>query len=814
LSERAGFHLPWRRPAAPRIPRILSALALAASSFALASCQESRAFGMALSELERTLAGDDAAPILTLDDSSLADPGKYGPAGYYYLALWLESRTAPGAGDAAAAASSDAAAADDDAASVGAVSGEERAAPPAEDPDSMSMRLLRLAFDRGAGIVKEKAAQALMERMEADGRYDLLLELADELDGAQSREWRVRRARLSALDALGRGEEALDELGRLRIAFPEESAADADALDCIEAAARVRKGSSGGTTGSLAALRRILLDRPASEWTARALEIALQAASVGIDGASSLLSADEAGAARMRIAARGKDYGQAYKEAAAASRAAISASQAMTADAGKAYLYSGMSKEGAIRFAAIESAAGESGSKEIAWTALFYQGRFARALERWTEASRLFARALATAGEAGVSEADAEAARWYAAEAAIEAADAAAAASIAKAKAKTSGATALRAEREARSESLDALISASRGWSDPAQFSALADGLFRSALRARDWDLIERIGVELSPRLSPTMGARTAYVAARALELGLSKRAAGAPEARDRFASIAREDSAPLYYRALASWRSGESISAASSEAAPAEPDAEPGEFESFVGGFADFELGSLAASEARAAAADLEPAALRRIASRLAEKGIYDYSLQVASALVDKEGYAPARDDYYLLYPRPYLKEIRGLAADYGLSERLALGLVRSESAFRADIRSVAGAVGLTQLMPGTAADQAKTLGMKEYDLASPRDNLRIGIAYFARMLERAGTPLRAMMAYNAGMTRLNAWAAGAEGLPDDLLVESLTIAETRQYCRNILQAAAMYGELYEGVRPGATAERILGGR
>lgn len=819
MSEIAGLPATGR-PATSRIARALAVLALAASSLALASCQEQRAFGMTIPDLRKTLAGDDSGPILKLDDRALDDPGQYGPAGWYYLALWLESRApaSPAAVPPAAAAPATDQDAGDEGEAVpaqGGDAGQEGGA--AEDPASMSMRLFRLAFvGSGGGIVRERAASALMGRMEAAGDYERLLKLADDLEGAQSREWSVRRARLAALDALGKSDEALAETAGLRAAFAEESAVDADALDCIEAAARVRKGSSGGTTRSLAAMRRILLEHPASEWTARALAIVSEAAAAKLEGAGSLLSSDEARVARMRIAVRGKDYGSAYKEAAAASRSAISASPASLADAGKAYLYSGNSKEGAARFSAIETAARESASKVLAWTALFYRARFERAEEHWDGAVALFERALSSSGQAGVSAADIEAARWYEAECAGKAAKAAAAASIAKAKAKAGGSVALKAERKARASALDALVSASKAWADPADFSDLADALFREAIRERDWQLVERMSAELSPRLSPAIGARAAYAAARALELGLSQPERGAAAASERFAAIARDESASAYYRALAAWRSGESISTAPSEAAP-EKDGEkggPGVLESFIAGFADFGLGAIAASEARAAASELDAAALRRIASRLAEAGLYDGSLQVAAALVGKKDYVPVRDDYLLLYPRPYLKEIRGLSSEARLSERLVLGLVRSESAFKADVISRAGAIGLTQLMPATAAEQAKALGMKEYDLTSPEDNLRIGIAHFSRLLERAGSPLRAMMAYNAGMTRLNSWAADGEGLPDDLLVESLTIAETRQYCRNILQAAVMYGELYEGVRPGATAERIIGER
>lgn len=113
---------------------------------------------------------------------------------------------------------------------------------------------------------------------------------------------------------------------------------------------------------------------------------------------------------------------------------------------------------------------------------------------------------------------------------------------------------------------------------------------------------------------------------------------------------------------------------------------------------------------------------------------------------------------------------------------------------------------------MPATAASQAKALGLASYDLKKPKDNLAIGLAHFASLVERTDRrPLRAMMAYNAGWGRLKEWIAESGDLPDDLLVEALGIEETRHYCRNILQATVMYGLLYYGRNAGDTVAELV---
>jgi soluble lytic murein transglycosylase len=191
----------------------------------------------------------------------------------------------------------------------------------------------------------------------------------------------------------------------------------------------------------------------------------------------------------------------------------------------------------------------------------------------------------------------------------------------------------------------------------------------------------------------------------------------------------------------------------------------------------------------------------MRSLAALLSALGRPDAALRLELELSNRPDFVASRMDFELSYPRPYLLELRDLKLGGKLPEELAYGLVRSESAFRVDAVSGAGAVGLSQLMPSTAAGQAKALGMAGYDLKKPKDNLAIGLDYFALLLDRAGgKPLRAMMAYNAGYGRLKAWLADSGDLPDDLLVETIGIDETRGYCRNIVQSTAMYGELYYG--------------
>lgn len=153
------------------------------------------------------------------------------------------------------------------------------------------------------------------------------------------------------------------------------------------------------------------------------------------------------------------------------------------------------------------------------------------------------------------------------------------------------------------------------------------------------------------------------------------------------------------------------------------------------------------------------------------------------------------------LLYPTPRL----ALPADR--RRPLVLALIRQESAFDPRAVSSAGAMGLMQLMPGTAADMAALLG-EPFDLnrltGDPDYNLRLGRAYLQAMLDRYEDflPL-ALAAYNAGPGRVDTWLErhgdprrGEIATVD--WIELIPFEETRHYVPAVIEAAAVYARRF----------------
>jgi soluble lytic murein transglycosylase-like protein len=99
-------------------------------------------------------------------------------------------------------------------------------------------------------------------------------------------------------------------------------------------------------------------------------------------------------------------------------------------------------------------------------------------------------------------------------------------------------------------------------------------------------------------------------------------------------------------------------------------------------------------------------------------------------------------------------------LSDRYMVSPALLLSVIETESSFRTNAVSKAGAVGLMQLLPGTAREVAEKYGVRGYktaaDLFDPATNLRLGVAYISYLRGRFGHSVHYLAAYNMGPTAL----------------------------------------------------------
>jgi len=152
--------------------------------------------------------------------------------------------------------------------------------------------------------------------------------------------------------------------------------------------------------------------------------------------------------------------------------------------------------------------------------------------------------------------------------------------------------------------------------------------------------------------------------------------------------------------------------------------------------------------------------------------------------------------------FPLPYLDLIRREAMEWGVDPIVLAAIIRQESAFKADIVSRAGAIGLMQVMPPTGAQLARVhgpSGFQEEHLVSPEVSLHLGAAYFVEMSARYDGVLPLILsAYNAGPTRATRWKQYPE--ISDLLrfTERIPFVETRGYVKNVRRNLGIYRVLY----------------
>jgi len=174
-----------------------------------------------------------------------------------------------------------------------------------------------------------------------------------------------------------------------------------------------------------------------------------------------------------------------------------------------------------------------------------------------------------------------------------------------------------------------------------------------------------------------------------------------------------------------------------------------------------------------------------------------------LADRAIFSAGRAGARQALALRFPILHLEAIEREAAAHDLDPALVLGVTRRESAWIADIRSSAGAVGLMQLMPATASDVARRRGEKDWDgdLTDPELNIAFGTFYLAHVSDRFdGHRALAAASYNAGPHRARQWLPADAPMEADRWIDTIPYTETRRYVRAVLAYAAIYQQRLRG--------------
>lgn len=149
------------------------------------------------------------------------------------------------------------------------------------------------------------------------------------------------------------------------------------------------------------------------------------------------------------------------------------------------------------------------------------------------------------------------------------------------------------------------------------------------------------------------------------------------------------------------------------------------------------------------------------------------------------------------MYYPLQYGDEIEEHAKKRQLDPDLVRALILQESYYNPRARSPVGATGLMQLMPPTAKEHAKKLGIvfAASRLENPEVNVQIG-TYHLRMLINLfrGNIYLAIASYNAGQGNVMKWRRAAPRKPMDEFLESIPFQETRNYVKRVVMLRSTY--------------------
>lgn len=150
--------------------------------------------------------------------------------------------------------------------------------------------------------------------------------------------------------------------------------------------------------------------------------------------------------------------------------------------------------------------------------------------------------------------------------------------------------------------------------------------------------------------------------------------------------------------------------------------------------------------------------------------------------------------------YPVKYSQLVEKYAKEYALPRELVYAVILTESSFRPDAVSHAGAKGLMQLTDDTSEWIALLLGeQNEPDLIfQPELNIRRGCFLLGYLYREFGVWETALAAYNAGIGRVRGWLANPLYSEDGELLMHVPIDETREYLERVLRSAEKYRKIY----------------
>ena len=151
--------------------------------------------------------------------------------------------------------------------------------------------------------------------------------------------------------------------------------------------------------------------------------------------------------------------------------------------------------------------------------------------------------------------------------------------------------------------------------------------------------------------------------------------------------------------------------------------------------------------------------------------------------------------------YPVRYYAYVSENSEKFNVEKELILAIIKSESNFRQDAESKAGAIGLMQIMPDTfewlQAHKLVTL-MDVGHLKDPKTNIKYGVYLLSILQKRYNTIIEVVCAYNAGIGTVDRWLRDEQYSDDGKTLKKIPFPDTSVYLENVIESCRVYKNLY----------------
>ena len=150
-------------------------------------------------------------------------------------------------------------------------------------------------------------------------------------------------------------------------------------------------------------------------------------------------------------------------------------------------------------------------------------------------------------------------------------------------------------------------------------------------------------------------------------------------------------------------------------------------------------------------------------------------------------------------IYPLKYQDEVNEFSEKFSIDKALIYAVIKVESSFNENAKSVKGAKGLMQIIDSTAEFIANKTGAKEYDLFNAKTSIGFGCWYLRYLMNKFSSLTSALCAYNAGEGNVYAWLNNKNYSLDGVNLVKIPFNETKEYVNKIEKAYDKYRKIHK---------------